>query len=111
MKKTLEELINDEEKVLVNRGDMYMLLHSVAKYFYLNDMSEEWVCDTLNSLCARNHFPQSFAEGLMAFMDAYNEDEEKNRVYCEAMAKAKEFGFDTVDELIDFMNSSDGPES
>ena len=41
MKKTIDELLNDKEKVLVNRGDMYMLLHSVAMFFYQNGKSEE----------------------------------------------------------------------
>lgn len=104
MKKTIDELLNDKEKVLVNRGDMYMLLHSVAMFFYQNGKSEEWVGSVMGSFFMSNHFGRSFADGFREFMDAYNADEEENAAKYEAMEKAEEYGFDSVDDFIDYMN-------
>lgn len=122
MKKTLIELMNDSEKVLVNRGDMFMLLHTATQFFYQNKMSEKWVCDTLGRLCERNRFPKSFHENYGDFLEAMMEDAEKNSDLYDSLEKAMQNGagspdepmpdgFESIEDLIDFLTGNDGPES
>ena len=111
MKRTLSELMDDTDKVLVNRGDLYMLLHTVTQFFYQNEMSEEWVTNTMSSLCARNRFPESFADSYQEFLNALNEEAEKDPHKFDALDVAHQHGFDSIDDLIDFMNGNGGPES
>ena len=56
------------ERVLVDKGDLMLLIETAVEYFYDNDAPDAFVAETLAALCKRNRFPASFMQDFTGFI-------------------------------------------
>lgn len=78
------DYMNTKEKVLIDKGDLMLMLHTVIGYFYDHNAPDEFVAHTLFGLCSRNMFPQSFMDDFLAFSESLGSEEGKKSVRREA---------------------------
>lgn len=93
MSKSAFDYIDDREKVLIGRGDLFMLLHTLVAYFGLNGAPVEFTVDCLQTICDRNMYNHDFLDSFMDFqkkMISKETNEELDKKMEELEKKQKE---------------------
>ncbi len=103
MDRRLKEMMNSKEMMLINKGDLFLLLHTTVDFFFEHDATEEFVDDTLKALFFRNHYSQEMADDFMKFCELYYRNEANSDLDSETREIALRRGFESVDDFMNYL--------
>jgi len=67
MNKNPIDYVMDNNKVLINRGDLILLMHTVINWFQSIGAPNEFIARSLGIICAKNNLPESFMDEFARF--------------------------------------------
>lgn len=67
IKESAFDYLEDKQKVLIGRGDLFMLMHTLVAYFGINHAPVDFTVDCIQTLCQRNMYNKDLIDEFMDF--------------------------------------------
>ena len=99
-KESVFDYINDKEKMLIYKGDLFMLMHTLVSYFAENNAPIEFCADCLKAICGRNMYSHDFICEFADFQSLLKDKDQMKQVRDKSREAIEKKLMDALDKSL-----------